>query len=168
MRALGLAANWVDGAWLLFGEVGLHLDKAVRPNDDAFFRQVDGWDEKDQFLSVMGVEYDGFRNLLLTFELDNVHTRNHDVFMQAGQDQVSLGARLFWTALNERLQVLAVWNEFSDDEGRVSRVSVDYNWSDKLDLGLLWVDYSSDRESLFYDYRNNDVLQLQLRYNFQL
>jgi hypothetical protein len=70
--------------------------------------------------------------------------------------------------LNERLQVLAVWNEFSGDEGSVSRVSVDYNWSDKLDLGLLWVDYSSERESLFYYYRNNDVLQLQLRYNFQL
>jgi len=167
MRAVGFAANWVEGSWLYFGEMGLHLDKAVRPNRDSYFRQVDGWDEKDQFLSVLGVEYNGFRNLLLTFELDSIHTRDHDSFMQADEDQISFGARMYWTALNERLQLLAVWNELADNQGRVSRVSLNYNWSDNLDLGLLWVDYHSDDDSVFYEFRNNDVFQLQLKYSFQ-
>ena len=168
MRALGIAANWVGGSWLYFGELGMHLDQAVRPNSDAFFRQLNGWDQKDQLLSVLGIEYSGFRNLLLTFEIDSIHTRDHDAFMQADEDQISFGSRLYWTALNERIQVLAVWKELADNAGRVSRISVDYNWSDSLDLGLMWVDYHSDDNSMFYEFRNNDVFQLQFRYNFQI
>lgn len=168
MRAIGLAANWVEGSWLMFGEVGMHIDKAVRPEQDSFFKNLDGWDEKDQLLSVIGVEYNGFRNLMLSFEVDNIHTQEHDAFMAADKNQVSLGSRLYWTALNERLQVLAVWNQLADHAGSVSRVSVDYNWSDNLDLGLMWVDYNSNDDSFFYDFRNNDVFQLHLRYNFQI
>ncbi|MFT4863259.1 MAG: hypothetical protein ACI95C_002489, partial [Pseudohongiellaceae bacterium] len=36
-----------------------------------------------------------------------------------------------------------------------------------FNLGLLWVDYHTNENSFFYEFRNNDVLQLQLRYNFQ-
>lgn len=168
MRAAGVAANWVEGSWLLFGEVGLHLDKAVRPDSDAFLDQLNGWDQKDQLLSVLGAEYNGFRNLVLTFEVDSIHTRGHDALMQAEEDQLSFGTRFYWTALNERLQLLGVWNELADNAGRVSRLSVDYNWSDNLDLGILWVDYSMANDSIFYEFRNNDVLQLQLRYSFQI
>jgi hypothetical protein len=167
MRAIGAAANWVEGAWLFYGELGIHYDRAVRPTQAAFLTQVDGWTEKDQVLAVAGIEYNGFSNLLLSLELDSIHTRGHDQFMLLPADQISLGARFYWTALNERLRVLGVWNKLADNSGRVSRLSVDYNWSDSLDVGLLWVDYHANDNSIFYEFRNNDVLQLQLRYNFQ-
>lgn len=166
MRAIGFAANWTQNSWLFFGELGAHFDKAVRPARDAFFMQDDGWDEKDQILSVLGVEYSGFRNLLLTFELDNTHSRGHDEFMFADRDQSGFGARLYWTAVNDRLEVLAVWNE-PDDSSRFARFSVDYHWTDNLELGMLWVDYHSESDSHLYEFRNDDVFQLQLRYNFQ-
>lgn len=168
MRMVGAAANWVEGPWLFYGEVGLHSDRAVRPTVDAFFRQVDGWDQKDQTLAVVGVEYTGFSNLLLGLEIDNIHTHDHDRFMTGDIDQTSLGARFYWTALNERLQVLGVWNKLANNWGAVSRLSVDYNWSDNLDIGFLWVDYHLSRDSFLYQFRNNDIVQLQLRYNFQL
>ena len=167
MRAFGVAANWADGSWLYFGELGLHLDKAVIPNQDSIFRQTNGWDEKDQVLSVLGAEYNGFRNLLLTFELDSTYTKNHDAFMYADKNQTSFGTRLRWTALNEKLTVVAVRNELANESGQVSRVSVDYNWSDNVEVGMLWVDYGSNRDSVFYNFRNNDILQVHLRYNFQ-
>ncbi|PCJ25734.1 MAG: hypothetical protein COA96_06825 [SAR86 cluster bacterium] len=168
MRAIGIAANWVEGSFLFFGELGIHFDKAVRPNQNSFFKQLNGWDEKDQLLSVVGIEYSGFRNLLLSFEIDSINTQQHDAFMDADENQISFGSRLYWTALNERLQVLAVWNELADNRGHVSRLSVEYNWSDSLDFGLMWVDYGSSDGSIFYDFRNNDVLQLQLKFNFQI
>lgn len=168
MRAFGVSANWADGSWLYFGELGVHLDRAVIPNPNSVFRQVGGWDQKDQLLSVFGVEYNGFRNLLLTFELDTIRTKNHDQFMYADKNQTSFGARAYWTALNERLTVVAVMNELASDAGQVSRVSIDYSLSDSLEMGLLWVDYGADAESIFYNYRNNDILQLHLRYNFQI
>lgn len=167
MRAIGAAANWVEGAWLFYGEVGLHTDRAVRPTAAAFLTQTDGWDEKNQLLGVAGVEYNGFSNLLLSLELDSIHTQQHDPSMLLPEDQLSLGARFYWTAINERLRVLGVWNKLAANAGQVSRLSVDYNWSDSLNLGLLWVDYHTNENSIFYEFRNNDVLQLQLRYNFQ-
>lgn len=167
MRAIGAAANWVEGAWLFYGELGIHYDRAVIPNPAAFLTQVNGWSEKDQLLAVAGIEYTGFSNLLLSLELDSIHTRAHDQSMLQPADQISLGTRFFWTALNERLQVLGVWNKLANNQGRVSRLSVDYNWSDNFNLGLLWVDYHTNENSFFYEFRNNDVLQLQLRYNFQ-
>jgi len=168
MKAIGVAANWADGSWLFFGELGMHFDKAVTPDFDTVFRQVNGWDEKDQALSVLGAEYSGFRNLLLTFELNNIRTKNHDNFMYADKNQTSFGARLYWTAFNEKLKVLAVRNELANQSGQVSRVSVDYNWSDNIEIGVLWVDYGSNEDSIFFDFRNNDVVQLHLRYNFQI
>lgn len=168
MRAFGVSANWVEGSWLYFGELGVQKDKAVIPNQNFIFSQVGGWAQKDQVLSVLGAEYNGFRNLILTFELDNTRTRNHDAFMYADKNQTSFGARAYWTALNEKLTVVAVMNELANDSGQVGRLSVDYSWSDALELGLLWVDYGSDSDSIFYNYRNNDILQLHLRYNFQI
>ena len=96
MRALGMAANWVEGNWLLFGELGIHKDKAVRPSADAFFLRTQGWDQKDQILSVAGVEFSGFRDLLLTFELDNTRTRDHDEHMYWDENQTSYGFRAYW------------------------------------------------------------------------
>lgn len=167
-RMIGAAANWVEGSWLFYGELGVLYDFAVRPNADSFFQKVDGWDQKNQTLAVAGIEYTGFRNLFLSLELDNITTHDHDRTMQAPSDQLSLGARFHWSAINERLRVVGVWNKLANNWGRVSRLSIDYNWSDRLDLGFLWVDYNASRDSVFYEFRNNDVVQLQMRYNFQL
>lgn len=168
MRALGVAGNWVNGSWLLFGELGVHRDKAVRPVTNAFFRQTQGWEQKDQVLTALGLEYNGFRNLVLTLEMDNTHTSDHDEFMADSRDNSSFGARAYWTALNERLELLAVWIELLDADTHIGRLSVNYNWSDRLNFGLLWIDYGSKRSSQFYDFRNNDVMQVQLQYNFQI
>lgn len=168
MRAIGFSANWVEGSWLFFGEAGLHRDKAVRPDGENFFRQINGWEQKHQVLAAVGAEYNGFRNLVLTFELDSIHTQSHSSSMLMQQDQISAGLRVYWTALNERIQVLGVWNELANDTGRVVRLSADYSWSDSLDFGLLWVDYSTGEMSPFQAFRFNDVIQLQLRYSFDL
>jgi len=167
MQALGVAANFVSGPWVLFGEAGIHKNRTVRPNNESFFRQINGWDQKDQVLNVLGVEYDGFSNTLLSLEIDNVHTNDHDQFMQARKNQLSAGARLYWTGFNERLSVLGVVNQLANNAGRFGRLSIDYNWSDNLDLGLMWVDYHSSEGSVLHNFRNNDVVQLQLRFSFQ-
>ena len=168
MQAIGFSANWVEGSWLFFGEAGLHKDKAVRPNADSFLRQVNGWEEKDQVLAVIGAEYNGFRNLTVTFELDSIHTQSHSPFMLMPEDQISGGVRVYWTPLNERWQILGVWNELANDTGRVVRLQADYTWSDNLELGALYVDYSTNMNSPFAAFRFNDVFQLQLRYSFSL
>lgn len=167
MRAVGLSANWARGSWLFFGELGMHFDKAVRPVRDTLNNVVEPWDQKDQRLSVVGIEYNGFRNAIITLEANNTYTHEYDEFMLADENQSGFGARLYWTALNDRLEVLAVWNKLADNASNLGRLSVNYNWTDSFQLGLLWVDYHSENESPFYPYRNNDVMELQFRYSFQ-
>ena len=168
MRALGFSANWVEGSWLFYGEAAIHTGKRVRPNLETFFKKVGGWDEKEQLFSVLGAEYNGFENLQLAMELDLIHTRAHTSSMLLAEDQIGAGVRAFWTPLNQRLQILAGWNELVGSTGRVIRVSADYNWSDTIDFGLLWVDYQTESDSPFVPFENNDVIQLQLRYSFQI
>jgi hypothetical protein len=167
MHALGFSANWVEGSWRYYGEVAMHFDKRVRPTEEAFFQKVTGWEEKDQLLGVLGTEYSGYQNLLLAVELNLIHTRSHDADMLLERNQLGAGARALWTPFNQRLSLLAVWNELVGDTGQVIRVSADYNWSDSLNFGLLWVDYATKADSPFAPFANNDVIQLQLRYSFQ-
>lgn len=167
-RALGMAANSVAGSWLLFGEVALHTNRSVRPTTSRFLASRDGWPRRDQWLGALGLEYGGFRNLLLSIEVDVIHTLNYDATLPASRDQFSAGVRAYWTAMNERLQLLAVWNELADEAGHVARLSLNYDFSDTFTAGLLWVSYDSPNDSIFSPYRHNDTVQAQLRYNFQL
>ena len=146
----------------------MHTGKRVRPSLETFFKKVGGWDEKEQLFSVLGAEYNGFENLQLAMELDLIHTRPHTSSMLLAEDQIGAGVRAFWTPLNQRLQILAVRNELVGSTGRVIRVSADYNWSDTIDFGLLWVDYQTESDSPFVPFENNDMIQLQLRYSFQI
>lgn len=167
MRALGVAANRVSGSWLVFGELGWHANRVARPTERSVAFDPDGWVKKDQLLGVLGVEYSGFRNLLLTAEIDAQRIRDNEPFGYGDGKLVSVGLRARWSALNERLQVLGVVNELAEDQGRVARTTVTYDWSDSLNLGLMWVAYSAPDNSLVNPFRHNDVLQLQLRYSFQ-
>lgn len=167
MRALGVAANYVSGSWLLFGELGWHANRVARPTERSVAFTADGWVKKDQLLGVLGIEYSGLRNLLLAAELDGQRIRDNEPFGYGDGKLLSLGLRARWTAMNERLQVLAVINELAEDQGRVARVSMGYDWSDSFNLGLMWVGYSAPDNSLVNPFQHNDVLQLQIRYSFQ-
>lgn len=167
MRALGVAANRVMGSWLLFGEFGLHRNKALRPLNNELSSQINGWQHKDQLLAVLGADYSGFRNLILSAEIDTTRTHNNDSSLYGPATQTSFGLRAYWTALNERLQLIAVSNHLAEDNGRVDRLSVDYDWSDNLSLGVLWVNYSAPANSYVNLFSRNDVLNIRMRYNFQ-
>ena len=65
------------------------------------------------------------------------------------------------------MQLLSVWNKLADDQGYLTRLSIDYDWSDNWKFGLLWVDYSAERDSFYSAFRNNDMLQFNARFSFQ-
>jgi len=167
IQALGIAANRVSGSWLLFGELGMHFNNPVLPSLNETFSKVNGWDERDQLLGVLGVEYNGFTNTILSLETDSIQTQGSSDGLLVDKNQHSFGSRIYWTGWNERLELLSVWNKLTDSQGYVTRVSVEYDWTDNLKFGFLWVDYSADEDSIYYNYRNNDMLQLNLRYSFQ-
>jgi len=164
MQAAAVYTSWATGSWLLFGETGMHWDKALLPANPFAGSTLFA---KDQWLTAAGLEYNGFRNLTLTFEADLVQTRDHDARLLADRREAGYSGRLLWNTLNDRIQVLTVFNRLPGNEGDVFRASVDYDWSDNLEIGLLLVTYDADVDTRLYDYRHNDIFQLQLRYSFQ-
>ncbi len=166
-KALGMSVNWTGGSWLVFSDMGVHFDKALQPNGNSIFQFTNGWLEKDQFLFAAGIEYSGWNQWVLTFEADYINTMDHDSRLQVDRNQLGFSGRFRWDGMNDRIQILGVWSQLPDDNGRIARLSVDYEWSDALEFGLLWVDYRADASSLLGNFRNNDVLQLQLAYSFQ-
>lgn len=167
MQVLGVAGNRVAGSWLVFAEAGIHFNRPVVPDRVRDLLQANGWDETDQLLAVVGAEYTGFSNLILALELDTLRLLNHRRTDIASRQQTSFGARFLWTGLNERLRLLGVWNRLPEGSGNVARLSVEYSIDDRFSVGALWVDYGADSDSRLYEFRNNDVFQLQLRYSFQ-
>lgn len=166
-KALALSVNWTGGSWLVFSDLGVHFDKALQPNANSILQFTNGWLEKDQFLMATGVEFSGWNQWVLTFETDYIHTVDHDSRLQDDRNQLGYSGRFRWNGLNDRIQLLGVWSQLPDDNGRIARLSLDYDWSDALELGLLWVDYHADKNVLLGSFRNNDVLQLHLEYSFQ-
>ncbi|MFM1897110.1 MAG: hypothetical protein RLZZ385_2184 [Pseudomonadota bacterium] len=167
VQMAGMSVNRVDGAWLLFAETGMHFNRPVTPDQIRNVIRLEGWQDANQWLAALGAEYAGFANLTLSAELDSVQILNFTDSAFADNDQLSLGLRFRWTGWNERVTLMGVWNRLTKGQGQVSRLSLEYDWTDNLDLGLMWVDYSADPDSLLYNFRHNDVVQLQLRYSFQ-
>lgn len=167
MQALGMAANRVAGSWLVFGELGLHRNSPVMPLELEDFARGDGWQERSRVLGAVGIEYNGFSNTLVSLEVDNSHTRGDINNLGIERNQTSIGTRLSWIGWNDRLQLLSVWNKLANDQGYLTRLSIDYAWSDNLKFGVLWVDYSADQNSFYSAFRNNDMLQLNARFSFQ-
>jgi hypothetical protein len=167
LQALGMAVNHVAGSWLVFGELGLHRNSPVMPLESQNFIRFDGWQERSRVLTAVGIEYSGFPDTLLSLEVDNIHTRGEVSTLGIERNLTSFGTRLYWTGWNERVQLVSVWNKLADDQGYLGRLSFDYDWSDNWKFGLLWVDYSAKRESIYSAFRNNDMLQLNARFSFQ-
>ena len=133
------------------------------PSVDETFSLFNGWNEKDQLLGVLGVEYNGFYNTIISLEADSIQTRDYSDNLLVDKNQHSFGTRVYWTGWNDRLEFLSVFNKLADNQGYVTRVSMEYDWTDSLNFGLLWVDYSAEENSNYYNYRNNDMLQSPLQ-----
>lgn len=171
-QSIGANINWTHGSWLAFAELGVHFDKRLQPSLDYLVQaqaqqQQSLWPETDQSLSALGLEYSGFRNTTISFEADTVHTHDHSDVLAVDRRQLGYSVRVLWNGFNERLQVLGVWNQLPDQGGRVGRFTLDYDWSDSIELGLMWVSYSANIGSPLYNYRHNDSIQFQFEYSFQ-
>lgn len=163
----GVSITRVRGNWLLFAESAVHLDRAVMPDRLSAALVTSGWPEADHALAALGAEFNGWRNLVVTVEYDWQRLLQSAPPGFARQLQTGIGVRTNYTALNDRLRILGVWNRLSNQQGEVLRLSVDYEWQDSLDIGIMWMGYDAGPDTRFYQFRQNDGLQLQMRYNFQ-
>ena len=167
-QVYAVAGNRVFGSWLVATELGIHLNKKLAVSRENWSAGVIPWLEKDQALGAINVQYNGLRNWVITLETNAVITKNYQQQLTQKHEQFTYSLRVTRSFLNERIQVLGIWNQFSGNDSEYARFNIEYDWSDNIELGLLWVYHDADSESTLYDFRHNDILQFNLRYSFQL
>lgn len=166
-QVLGISGNWTQGLWIFKAELGTHFDVAMAPKNALFFDAVNGWQNKNQLRSVLGFEYVGFGDASVTFELDYIRTSGDVEGLSVDKNQLGFNTRVFWQDENSEWTLQGDWTKIPDNNGDIFRASVDYAFTDAVKLGASVIAYqahSADRQ--LYNYRNNDVIKLSLKYAF--
>lgn len=159
----GVSGSWVKGNYLFKYDVAQHWNKALQPENVS----QAPWQEYDQTLAAGVVEYSGIDEWVFTLELDASYTHDYTSRLATKAHQYGYFARARWTTWNEQLTTQFSLLNLLGGEGRIYRLTSDYDIQDAMTLGSEYVVYSVDSESDdLYAYRNQDVVKLRYSYHF--
>jgi len=163
LKMIGGASNIATGNWLFKTEAAL-FDGIQFSNSRKDYRRID---------ALAGLEYSGFTDTTLSFELADRHILNFDSRIKAApdfaeEDRWVSALRLTRTFLNETLvlTVLAQTFGLTGDDGAFQRFAAEYDLTDAIEITGGVVLYQSGDLPRFRDVGENDRLYLEFKYNF--
>jgi hypothetical protein len=161
-KMTGIAANVVEGSWLLKGEAayfdGVRYSGVINPDQ-----------QRTDLLA--GVEYSGIENANLSLEFSQSTINSYNTTLAlAGIEQTNrqMAIRFTQDLLHNQLHLIALtmqgdWN-FSS--GGFSRLSGQYDLSDGLNITTGLVIFHSGRLFPIGSYGDNDRLFIEAKYSF--
>ncbi|EAQ64240.1 hypothetical protein MED121_19224 [Marinomonas sp. MED121] len=163
VKVLGVSGSWVKGDYLFKYDLAQHWDKALLPDNVTSAP----WQEYDQTLAALILEYSGIDEWVLTFELDSNYTHSYSDSIASKEHTTGYFARAMWTTLNDQLTSQFSVLNLLGGEGQIYRISADYDIQDGMSIGSEYVVYRADSESDdLYAYRAQDVVKLRYSYHF--
>jgi hypothetical protein len=160
---VGGAFNIATGNWLFKTEAA-YLDGIRFFNSGKDFSRID---------ALVGMEYSGFKDMTVSFEIADEHILNHDDQVEEApdfteQDRWVSALRLTKTYLNETLNLtfLAQTWGLTGDDGAFQRFTAEYDLTDAIELTGGVVFYQSGDLPRFREVGENDRLYLEVKYNF--
>ena len=163
LKMAGGAFNIAMGNWLFKTEAA-YLNGIRFFNSGKDFNRID---------ALVGVEYSGFTDTTLSFEIADRHILNFDSQIKAApdfteQDRWVSALRLTRTFLNETLAltILAQTWGLTGDDGAFQRFTAEYDLTDTIELTGGVVFYQSGDLPRFSNVGENDRLYLEIKYNF--
>jgi len=163
VKVLGVSGSWVKGDYLFKYDIAQHWDKALQPDSVTSAP----WQEYDQTLAALILEYSGIDEWVLTFELDSSYTHDYSDSVASKEQTRGYFARVRWTTLNDQLTSQFSVLNLLGGEGQIYRLSSDYDIQDGMSIGSEYVVYRANSESDdLYAYRDQDVVKLRYSYHF--
>ncbi len=160
---VGTAANIVLGSWLVKGEAAYW--------DGLKYSNVS--DEKSRFDILAGVEYMGFSDTIISFEIANRHILDYDPLLEnlpdgQREDWAQYALRFVRDFMNDTLHLTCIVSSFGllGAEGGFERFQLDYDISDNVTVTGGVVFYESGDYPGFQDIGSNDRLLFELEYRF--
>lgn len=159
----GLAANAAIGSWLFKGEAawldGIEYSIPVG--------------EKSRLDLLVGAEYTGINETVLSLEIANRHILAYDdrleeapVYVQENETQVVLRASKDFFHDTLTLTGLVSLFVLSDNDGAFERFTAEYELTQNLTLTSGLILYQSGDKAAFRNIGDNDRLFCELRYHF--
>jgi hypothetical protein len=173
LKVAGMGGNYTRGAWLFKSELAWLDGFRFTTSDPDTFALANGDEKKSRFDAMLGIEYYGWNEMSVAFEVVNRHLFDYEAIVFGfptflREDSTEYALR--WTAdwLNARLQttLLAVIFGYEAQDGAVLRLQADYTIRDGLvaTAGLLL--YEGGDLPPLSEWDRNDRLFFDLKYSF--
>jgi hypothetical protein len=160
---LGSALNIAKGNWLLKGEAA-YLDGLEYSIDVG---------KKNRLDALLGAEYQGFSETVVSLELVNRHIMAFDDRLEKApvyerQDEFQYVLRISRDLYHDTLQLTALFSTYgvTGNGGAFQRFTAVYDWTDAITMTVGLIAYQDGDKAMFQDISDNDRLFCELRYSF--
>lgn len=172
-RRIGLFGNFVSGSWLFKYDMAKSIDKSFTSNGNTELKQMGNYlisapIETDYLQGMIGVEYSGLSEMLITLEYYEASIEDYDENLFQ-DDKTTREASIYISRdfMNDRLLTTFWVNRIIGDSATMFRVEATYEVNDDIDLSLALSGINSnDKDAYFYDYRKTDRLTVAIKYTF--
>ncbi len=163
VKMLGSAVNIAYGSWLLKGEVA-YLDN-LKFNTTT--------DEKQRLDTLLGFDYMGISDTVLSLEVVNRHIFDYEQQMQHQADFVDMNEmqtamRVTHSFLNDSLNANILLSVFGSswENGGFTRAWLEYDVMDSVVANFGVVEYTGGEKPLMQANKDNDRLFMDISYSF--
>lgn len=167
---LGFATNVARGSWMYRTEMAWKGGTAIQRRDlfPARFATDRGtWLERDVLQGLVGIDYTGIGDLFLSFELGATHVLDYDPVLATDETVVTSSFTAGYDMMHQRLHVLFYWTRFSEQDDQFSRLTITYDYSDRLSFTAGATIYEApESNGLLYPSRRNDRVRLGFKFSF--
>jgi len=163
IKMLGSAVNLIYGSWLFKSEVAFL--NGVKYNSTP--------DEKNRLDALIGLEYMGISDTIISVEVANRHIFDYEQQMQyqpdfVDQNEVQSALRITRSFANDTLDVTALINMFGarGENGGFARIWFEYALMDAVSANVGLVDYIGGDKPYLEALKNNDRIFADITYSF--
>ncbi len=164
----GLSGAKTMGAWLIRADLG-HF-RGARYFNQGFYAApatAPGSFETDVTRGVLGLEYAGLPNTVLSVELSQTRIHDWQPGMREDRDVTSAAANARFNLMDDRLDLEFTMAMLANGDATVLRATADFAVSDQDALSVQWVDYRSNSLGGFMEpYEDADRLYVGWKRSF--
>lgn len=158
----GLSGAVAMDSWLLRGDLGYFQDQRFF-NQDFYTNPIGapGAFESDVIKAVLGLEYSGISNTILSVEWNRDWIKDWDPGMRSDKISDGVAANAQISLLDDRLDLEFTVASLANHEATILRAGLDYALSDRNSINVQWIDYrSNDADGFMEPYKDADRLFL--------
>ncbi|MGR8931277.1 MAG: DUF1302 family protein [Gammaproteobacteria bacterium] len=174
IRSYGLFGNLVNGSWSLKFDIARKLDKPFNFNESYLTQQilsnqdsVRAYQDKNLFQWMVGLQYSGFSETLISLNYFNQLIENYDDTLRDREQSSEVSLFLTRDFMNDKLTTTLWWNYLIEEDSHLIRFDVNYKYDDHLQFSLALNSIEADKKnSFYYDYRKSDRITFGIKYSF--